>query len=95
MFEITLTPTEERRIIAGQEKKLGFIGSMVLRKGMKVFAVELETLQAKEAIYKIDLQTGRRQIHRHKGVVYVSAINAKNAVKKVEKAIRKIKPVYE
>ncbi len=87
-FDETNVMPEELRLIK-QDFALSYIGSMRLKKGMKLFAIELETLNTEPAVFRKNLQTNRLELHKQKGFVYVPAINAQNAIKKLLKHIGK------
>lgn len=78
--------------------ELKHVGTLKPKKGHRVFEVNISTLEINEAAYdeKTDFVLGndkmkkskRKKLVMNKDCVYVSALNAKNAIKKINKKIR-------
>ena len=69
-----------------QEKKHEFIGDIVQYEGHKLWEINKETLEIKEAkfsyaTYRL-FQKNKKEIFVKDGFAYVSALNKKNALKK-------------
>src|SRR5690554_6095561 len=78
--------------------ELKYVGSLKIKRGHRVFEVNISTLEINEATYdeKTDFvlsndkmkNSKRKKLIINKDCVYVSALNAKNAIKKINKGIR-------
>lgn len=78
--------------------ELKHVGTLKPKKGHRVFEVNISTLEINEAAYeeKTDFvlsndkmkNSKRKKLIMNKDCVYVSALNAKNAIKKINKKIR-------
>lgn len=78
------------------EKK--FIGSVVPKRGHKCFEYNLKTgevleaeFESKDAFFPVEGEkeiNGRKTIVRKEGCAYVTALNKKNAIKKVERILK-------
>lgn len=78
--------------------ELKYIGSLKIKRGHRVFEINTLTLMIREAVYEeeSDLvlipnkikKSKKKKLITDKDCIYISALNAKNAVKKLNKKIR-------
>lgn len=78
--------------------ELKYVGTLKPKRGHRVYEINISTLEINEATYdeKTDFVLGngkmknskRKKLIMNKDCVYVSALNAKNAIKKINKGIR-------
>lgn len=94
-LEGALPTKPEVEIQAEKKQEYKFIGSIVLNKGMKLYSLNTETFEIKEVEIKRDklVDISKKDVTKSTAqhdprLVYIKAINFKNAKKKAEKMLR-------
>lgn len=93
------TPTKDKVVIVGQremKKEVKLHGTVRPHKGHKLFELNLKTKEVKEAEfeqldYDVKQKTSgkRKKVLMKESCIYISALNEKNALKKLFKSINK------
>lgn len=89
----SLKVVEERQI----EKKKSLIGHSILRKGHKVFEIDLKTgiIYFAKVIETVEIKNGKpvnkRRVDMKENCYYVNALNVKNAKKVFNREMEKLK----